>query len=178
MHLLEAGEAAVDITPPLGIDLGGDGVDTNDNMDPDTGPNNRQNYPVITDVINKTGGQTIVSGTLQSAPGTSFRLEFFANTQCDRGLIQGKEYLGTVDVTTEGDGRKRFKVTFPGQKRIVTATATRLGAESDPGDTSEFSASDLQVVGIEGYFDSTHNQNGKQNNYCSYSHQTEFFGND
>ncbi|HEY0725101.1 MAG TPA: hypothetical protein VGD41_14110, partial [Pyrinomonadaceae bacterium] len=64
----------------LGIDLEFDGdpncIDPNDNCDGDTGPNNLQNYPVLTSAISG-GGSTNIQGSLNSAPNTTFRVEFF-----------------------------------------------------------------------------------------------------
>src|SRR5207237_4673802 len=61
----------------LGIDLEFDGdpncIEPNDNCDIDTGPNNLQNYPVITSVISG-GGNTNIQGSLNSAPSTTFRV--------------------------------------------------------------------------------------------------------
>src|SRR5262249_9769025 len=60
----------------LGIDLGGDGVTPNDPLDADPGPNGLQNFPVITSASGD-GGQTVVQGTLNSTPGTTFTLDFY-----------------------------------------------------------------------------------------------------
>src|SRR5205085_12341448 len=74
----------------LGIDLGNDGVDTNDALDADTGPNNRQNYPVLTaatvppsllDGEFAAQAVTTVNGTLTSEPNTNYTLEFYLGTQ-------------------------------------------------------------------------------------------------
>ncbi len=116
-----------------GIDLGDDGPTPNDATDADSGPNNRQNYPVITRVKGAT-----VSGVLTSTANTTFRLEFFGSPECGpTGYGQGKDFLGAFNVTTNADGVATFQqalATAPGT-RIVTATAT------DPdGNTSEFSA--------------------------------------
>ena len=52
----------------LGIDLGTNGaVTTNDTGDPDTGPNNLQNFPVLVSLSFSPGNVT-VNGTLNSLP--------------------------------------------------------------------------------------------------------------
>jgi hypothetical protein len=120
----------------LGIDLNVDGVTPNDAGDGDTGPNNLQNFPVLTSAI---GGSKIkIQGTLNSAPNTSFRLEFFSNPDCDPSAHgEGRTLLGSKQVTSDASGNAGFTFTFqvkvkPGQS--ITATAT------DPGNnTSEFS---------------------------------------
>ncbi|MEJ5198006.1 MAG: right-handed parallel beta-helix repeat-containing protein, partial [Anaerolineae bacterium] len=115
-----------------GLDLGDDGPTPNDATDADTGPNNLQNYPVITRIQGAT-----VTGVLTSTANTTFRLEFFGSPTCTQiGYGQGKDFLGSFDVTTNANGRADFQqalATAPAG-RIVTATAT------DPnGNTSEFS---------------------------------------
>jgi len=119
----------------LGIDLGDDGVTPNDLGDFDSGANNFQNFPVLTSAIS---GSTSIEGTLNSTVNTTFRLEFFSNIACDpSGNGEGESFLGSTDVTTDGNGDVMFMATFPvtvpvGQ--FITATAT------DPNnDTSEFS---------------------------------------
>ncbi len=122
----------------LGIDLGGDGVTPNDLGDPDTGPNNLQNYSVLSGVT-AGSGTTTIQGTLNSLANTTFRLEFFASATCDpTGYGEGARYLGTTSVPTDGRGNASFSASLPvtvaGGDRI-TATAT------DPSNnTSEFSA--------------------------------------
>jgi CSLREA domain-containing protein len=117
----------------LGIDLILDGVTPNDPGDPDPGPNEHQNFPVLATI----NGNTI-EGTLNSKPSTSYRLEFFANGECDPSMHgEGKRFLGTTGVTTDGNGNAGFTFASPtplpgGQ--FVSATAT------DPANsTSEFS---------------------------------------
>lgn len=122
----------------LGIDLSGDGVTPNDPGDPDTGPNELQNFPVLTGVQGG-GGQTRVSGTLNSLPGKTYHLDFYAGGSCDSsGYSQGEQYLGSAQVTTDSGGNASFQATLNARltgSGFVTATATDLD-----GNTSEFSA--------------------------------------
>lgn len=130
----------------LGIDLGDDGLTPNDPGDADTGANTLQNFPVLTSAV-ATGVATIVSGTLNSTANTAFRLEFFSNEMADpSGHGEGQNFLGTQNVTTDGNGNVSFSVALPlapvGQK-IITATATDA---SNMANTSEFSNA-VQVFG-------------------------------
>jgi len=130
----------------LGIDLGGDGVTLNDPGDGDTGANNLQNFPELTSASSSSGGTT-VQGTLNSAPNTTFRLEFFSNTVCDPSQHgEGETFLGFADVTTDGSGNAGFTATVgpsPAGQYLVTATAT------DPANnTSEFSPCTFAAHGL------------------------------
>ena len=118
----------------LGIDLGGDGVTPNDPGDADTGPNNRQNFPVITSAI-ISGGSTTIVGTLNSTPNSTFLVQFFGNSVADpSGFGEGETLLGSVSVPTDASGNGSFNMPFAGAPSFVAATAT------DPsGNTSEFS---------------------------------------
>lgn len=123
----------------LGIDLNNDGVTNNDNRDVDAGPNNLQNFPVIS-TVTALGSDTAISGTLNSTPNTRFRLEFYANSVRDGSNNgQGEIFIGTVDVTTNASGNASFNVTFTtGTAELwISALATSL----DDFNTSEFAAS-------------------------------------
>ena len=114
----------------------------NDDGDGDGGPNNTQNYPMLTSVAS---GSTVIEGSLNSTANTTFRLEFFSNGVCDRlGYGEGETYLGFTNVTTDGTGNVSFTVNFPDTVpagSYITATAT------DPGNnTSEFSACQAVVA--------------------------------
>ena len=122
----------------LGIDLRGDRVTLNDPGDVDTGPNLRQNFPVLTSA-NATLNMLTINGTLNSAANTTFRVEFFANDACDpRGYGEGQFFLGAQNVTTDGGGNTSFTAQVSGSfsaGQQITTTAT------DPANnTSEFSA--------------------------------------
>jgi CSLREA domain-containing protein len=125
----------------LGIDLSTTGVTLNDPDDPDTGANNRQNFPVLTCAVSS-GSQTTVRGTLDSLASTDFRIEFFANTACDAsGYGEGQTLLGAVNVTTDANGDAMINATLPvavAAGSSITATATRLNL-GNPAETSEFS---------------------------------------
>jgi hypothetical protein len=122
----------------LGIDLGtARGVTLNDSGDADTGPNNLQNFPVLTTAFS-TGGSTTIQGTLNSAASTDYQIDFYSNASCNSsGYGEGQTYLGSKQVSTDGSGNASFTAVLAGvsvspQARL-TATAT------DPnGNTSEF----------------------------------------
>jgi hypothetical protein len=121
----------------LGIDLAPAGVNANDQGDGDTGTNNRQNFPVLTS-LTPAGNPNTINGTLNSAPSTSFTIDFYTNTSCDSsGNGEGTVYLATTNVITAGDGNATINFVLGSSLpagTIVTATAT------DPaGNTSEFS---------------------------------------
>lgn len=117
----------------LGIDLGNDRATPNTPGGPHVGPNNLQNFPVIT-AVTVAGGNTTVSGTLNSAPTTAFRLEFFANPAADpSGFGQGKIFLGALpSVTTDAQGNASFGFNAPDDltAQFLAANAT------DPAGTS------------------------------------------
>ena len=118
----------------LGIDIDSDGVTVNDAGDADSGPNGRQNFPVITSAAAGGGGITI-QGTLNSTPSTQFYIELFANATCDSsGNGEGQTLLGSTSTTTSAGGTGAFSLIVGSASGFVTATAT------DPiGNTSEFS---------------------------------------
>src|SRR5262249_41373959 len=112
------------------------GVTLNDPQDADTGPNGYQNFPVLSRA--QSGATTRVVGTLNSTPGTTFTLDFYASAARDpSGYGEGQRYLGSTTVTTDGLGNAAFDLTLAATTASgewVTATAT------DPaGSTSEFS---------------------------------------
>jgi uncharacterized repeat protein (TIGR01451 family)/CSLREA domain-containing protein len=136
----------------LGIDLGGDGVTPNDACDTDTGANNLQNFPVLTSV-SISGGTATIQGTLNSAPNTTFTIEFFANAVADpSGFGEGQTYIGSTTVTTDATCNASFTFTgsVPSGQQVITATATDPG-----GNTSEFSGvltntADLSITKTDG----------------------------
>ncbi len=109
----------------------------NDAGDADTGPNNLQNFPVVTSAT--TGGGTItVGGTLDSTPSTAFRVELFANAACDpSGNGEGKTFLGAATVTTDSGGDSNFSVALT--KTVAVGAAITASATDPDNNTSEFS---------------------------------------
>lgn len=127
----------------LGINLGGgtqnaSGVTANDPGDADTGPNNLQNFPVITSATTNSGATTI-QGTLNSTANDTFNLQFFSNTAADpSGFGEGKTFVGQTNVTTNTGGNVAFEFVTNAPVsggEVVTATATNTTLR----DTSEFS---------------------------------------
>jgi CSLREA domain-containing protein len=122
----------------LGIDLNTDNETPNDMQDIDNGANQLQNYPVLTSSIAPTNTlDTQIQGTLNSIPTSTFVIEFFANPLNER---QGKIYLGTNLVLTNGTGDGAFNITFPNvvvpNGYYITATASEIITNN----TSEFAA--------------------------------------
>jgi hypothetical protein len=112
------------------IDLGMDGATRNDLEDADIGPNNLQNFPVITstEFLQK---RTVVKGGFKSTPSSKFTLQFFTE-----GLNSSDSALqATKSVTTDANGIAYFDFNLRALPPdvVVNATAT------DPvGNTSEF----------------------------------------
>ncbi|MBL8165596.1 MAG: CSLREA domain-containing protein [Anaerolineae bacterium] len=121
----------------LGIDLGTAGVTPNDTDDPDTGANQLQNFPVLLSAQSN-ASETRITGSLNSAASTAYRMEFFSSPSCDaNGSGEGRVFLSATSVTTDGGGDAAFEVNLSlsvSLGHVITATAT------DPnGNTSEFS---------------------------------------
>jgi titin len=128
----------------MGIDLGRDAVTPNDEGDADTGPNNLQNYPVLTSVV--ANGSAAIQAQMNSAPSSSFSLDFFSNDACDdSGFGEGQTHLGSASLTTDASGLGSVTESFTGLTgAVVTATAT----DAD-GNTSEFSeCAALTTLGV------------------------------
>jgi hypothetical protein len=114
------------------IGLGGARV-TQNAPAPRQGPNQLQNFPIL---LTAAGGQ--LEGVLQgSSPDTTFRIDVYASgSYGPGGAGEAEVYLGSMQVTTDSQGRVIFSIPFspPPGLPIVTATAT------DPqGNTSEVS---------------------------------------
>lgn len=121
----------------LGIELGDVGVTPNEIPEQDAGPNKLRNFPELSLAANDL---QLLSGSLNSVPEETFRIEFFSNDDCDpSGHGEGQTFIGAIDeITTNENGQALFNVTFPGEifpGQHITATAT----DSD-NNTSEFCA--------------------------------------
>jgi uncharacterized repeat protein (TIGR01451 family) len=119
----------------LGINLGS-GPTPNHAPGQSQGPNNYQNYPVLSPA--QTDGQTTtVNGNLLGQANTSYTVQFFWSPTADpSGYGEGQYPLGTVSVTTDATGNAKMSVGVAAvpPNSVISATAT------DPaGNTSEFS---------------------------------------
>ena len=125
----------------FGISLSGNTPTANDHCDPDTGSNQRQNFPVITSATGGVGS-TNIQGTLDSTAVTGpYRIEFFSSPTCNAGspndFGEGMTFLGIATPSTGASCVASFNVTLPvtvTAGSVITATATDLN-----NNTSEFS---------------------------------------
>jgi hypothetical protein len=115
--------------PPSGVTPNAPGVRS--------GPNNLQNYPIVTAAVGGPHGS--VDATLNSLPSTSFVIQFFSSPVPDpSGYGQGKTFLGSESAMTDSSGNASVQFTLVSgipAGAWITATATNQGS----GDTSEFS---------------------------------------
>jgi CSLREA domain-containing protein len=127
----------------LGIDLLGDAADGGINFDVTPnhaggsvpGPDGLQNYPVLTGSPGS-GTTAKIVGILDSGATTNYTVELFASPVCNpSGNGEGKQFLESVPVSTDGGGLAVFSATpdLPAGTGVITATAT------GPDGTSEFS---------------------------------------
>ncbi len=106
----------------------------------DSGDNNLQNYPLLTDALTDQVGSVTVTGLLNSTALTAFRIEFFASSDSGR---QADRFIGAVTVTTDASGNAMLSpilaaLVFAGE--YITATATVELGGGFFGDTSELAA--------------------------------------
>jgi hypothetical protein len=136
--------AGIQADSGLAIDLTGGnlfelGVNINDALDADAGPNGYQNYPLISSVTYG-GANTTIAGTLHSNPSTTFDVDFYSNPACNgrpQEQDEAKTYIGSIEVTTDGSGNATFNEVLAAvvaNGSPITATAT-----SPSGATSELS---------------------------------------
>jgi hypothetical protein len=119
----------------LGIDLSDDMVTANDGGDPDTGPNQELNFPVINSAVHLAGNTTI-SGTIDiDTDPTQAVVEIFKANPDPTGYGEGQVYLGSA--TPNGSGLGNWSTTVSGLNPgdYVTATTTDRNRN-----TSEFSS--------------------------------------
>lgn len=101
----------------------------------DNGANDGQAAPVLISAV--TTGSTEIVGSLASTPNAAFTIEFFASPSCDAsGDGEGRDYLGSAVVNTNGSGDAAIDATLAGSLGGQAVTATATNAD---GDTSQFS---------------------------------------
>lgn len=184
-NLLGVGETNLGLDLAAWTDTDGDfvpdqftnrGVTPNDTSDPDTGPNNYVNFPVLK-TAQQSGNQLTITYDLDAAdsPTDRYRVEFFANNERSIfGYGPGETYLGaatsvapgedkTVTLTVNGD--------FAGKALSATTTAIDATTDSGFGSTSEFaqnisvgSSADFDADGIADAIEAAAPNNGDGNN--------------
>lgn len=124
----------------LGIDLGNNGVTSNDTDDGDSGANNLQNFPVLNSAVTDGSTEIDIAGSINTTASENVLIQFYANDSNDgTGHGEGQTYLGFTNVTTGADGNATFDVTLSAavaEGAFISATATNSG-----GSTSEFALS-------------------------------------
>jgi hypothetical protein len=117
------------------------GITPNDVGDADVGPNEYQNFPVIS-AASYNASTVTVNGAFNSLPNTIFTLDFYANDTIDpSGNGEGKQWIGALAVLTDGNGNAVYSGTFNatiGNNKYISSTATNVSV-SPFAETSEFS---------------------------------------
>jgi len=124
----------------------------NDPGDADSGPpNNLQNWPIITG-SSIVGNDIHIQGTINSKPNTLYAIDFYADFPPvhPADFLQGQNYLGLFEPTTDAQGNATFNVTFtvpqtPPPYLWFTATASDPGGIPG-GNTSEMAQRSLFAV--------------------------------
>jgi len=140
----------------LGIDLGNDGRDQNDDKDPDTGANDKQNYPVLVaatittasakPLANVSPASTVsITVSLNSTPNQNFDVKFYhCSNPCSASGDQFAgcipRFLGTRTVTTGADGNVSQEFSFDLGSGVSTGFLNATAMNTATGSTSEFSS--------------------------------------
>jgi hypothetical protein len=127
----------------IGIDLGGDGVTLN-GAHTGTGPNNWQYFPVLYSTQIDSSGNLTVTYSVQSQ-GINLNYPLTIDFYVTDSFGEGKTYIGT-DTWTSADlanGQKTISLGNAAALGVTAATALVATATDTTGDTSEFSASQI-----------------------------------
>jgi len=116
------------------------GPDPNDPLDPDAGPNDYLNHPIIYN-ISPAGPGIVNVDYFLDVPANDYRVEFFSNTAADPSNHgEGETFLDFDPITHTGGGVKFFsKIITASPGDFITATATEDFGGGTYGSTSEFS---------------------------------------
>ena len=139
IDLAEPG-SCVEIEPGAGCP----GVTVNDVGDGDSGPNNFQNFPVLTEA-EFDDDELEVEGSLNSEANKTYLIQLFSSSKFDAsGHGEGEAFVADFKVTTDAYGDVEFEfemggLTLAAGHKWMTATATELD-DANTLSTSEFSA--------------------------------------
>ena len=127
----------------IGIDVDSSGVTANDILDPDSGSNNQQNFPVITSAtVNGAGTTVTVSGSINTAASLAGVVLHFYATPVNGNLNrrEGRRYLGSsTSLTTDASGNVSFTgLALTGYSGTVAAGEVITATATVSNNTSEF----------------------------------------
>lgn len=155
----------------LGVDFGNTtGVTPNDSNDVDSGANDGQNFPVISEAFETPAGVRI-AGTLDVTAATvnvPYQISVFANSSCDpSGNGEGDRLLGVFTQNFTQTTGEAFELVIDTKDPVpvgqfITALAT------GPAGTSEFSACRVVADPIEQYTVNTNNDSN--DGVCNTTH--------
>jgi hypothetical protein len=99
-------------------------------------------FATFTPTLNPLATPGVATGSLNGTRNSTYTVEFFANPDAASGNAEGRDYLGSENVTTDPLGKVSFRFTYGPltAEPYITATAT-----DSLGNTSEFSNAALAV---------------------------------
>jgi PKD repeat protein len=138
--IFDNGELGINLAPDVYTQTYPNTVTPNDPGDLDTGPNNLQNFPVISS-ITLNSSSTMVLGTIDTQNPQGITIEVFSNDVADAsGFGEGQIFRGAAVPDASGNWVATLPAGLDGS--YLTATATDAA-----GNTSEFSRAS-QVGGV------------------------------
>lgn len=127
----------------LPVDLGGDGVTANDPDDVDSGPNDLQNFPVLS-LARRGADSLLVQGTLDRPAGSTsltYTITLYASESCTAsGHGPGQRMLGNQSITLANGSNQTFSITVNAIEPLAVGTAITAMATDANGNSSELSA--------------------------------------
>jgi hypothetical protein len=143
----------------LGIDLDAAGPTANDTFDGDTGANDLQNYPILSQAF-RTANVEYTQGVLDSFndSGAGFRLDFYFSPTCTalgsppRG--NAAQYLGTTKVYADLFGHAAYFVSLPlpaNSPALGYLSATATAADGSTSEIGECKAESTDLIFRDGF---------------------------